>query len=58
MDASQFGGMLIGGIVEQLANTVTLFPQWAHEQPILWIIPIGIVLGLVEKVRPRKRRRR
>jgi len=58
MDSDQFGEMLVSGIVEQLARTVTLFPQWAHDQPILWLIPIGITLGLVEKMRPKKRRRR
>jgi len=58
MDSGQFGEMLVSGIVEQLATTVTLFPQWAHDQPILWLIPIGIALGIAEKVRPKKRRRR
>ena len=58
MDSDQFGEILVSGIVEQLVRTVTLFPQWAHDQPIHWLIPIGITLGLVEKIRPKKRRRR
>jgi len=48
MDSGQSGEMLVSGIVEQLARTATLFPQWAHDQPIRWLIPIGITIGLVE----------
>jgi cytochrome c-type biogenesis protein CcmH/NrfF len=55
MDADQFGEMLVDEIVDQIAKTVTLFPQWAHDQPILWLIPIGIGLGVVDTVRLKKR---
>ena len=58
MEPTQFGAMLVGAVLTQFGTAITLFPQWAHEQPILWLIPIGIIAGLIQKARPRRRRRR
>lgn len=58
MEPTQFGAMLVDAVLTQFVTAVTLFPQWAHEQPILWLIPIGIIAGLFQKARPRRRRPR
>lgn len=58
MEPTQFGAMLVDAVLTQLVTAFTLFPQWAYEQPILWLIPIGIIAGLIQKARPTRRRRR
>jgi cytochrome c-type biogenesis protein CcmH/NrfF len=58
MEPTQFDEMLVDAVLNQFVTAVTLFPQWAHEQPILWLLPIGIIAGLVRKARPTRRRRR
>ena len=58
MEPTQFGAMLVDAVLNQFVTAITLFPEWAHEQPILWLIPIGIIAGLIQKARPRRRRRR
>jgi len=58
MEPAQFSEMLVSAMFTQLMTAVSLFPQWAADQPILWLIPLAFVAGLVERTRPKRRRRR
>jgi hypothetical protein len=58
MTTPDFGTILIDAVKTDVVMIWTNWPTWAHDQPIIWVIPAVMVAGVVRSVWPKKRRTR
>jgi len=58
MTTPDFSTILIDAVKTDLAMIWTSWPTWAHQQPLIWTIPVVLVASIVRFVWPKKRRGR